>query len=130
MLTPFRPCLQKRIIYGSRKSYLSDTIWVRFQRVYTGTDSNESAFLVYSKVHCDLFESGSMQTPVNEKRLSYNANFLTYFSFGRVIDLDHIFYCRMPVARSAHGAVVYKNSMWIFAGYDGNARFVNSCFIM
>lgn len=27
-----------------------------------------------------------------------------------------------PVARSAHGAVVYKNSMWIFAGYDGNAR--------
>lgn len=28
----------------------------------------------------------------------------------------------MPVARSAHGAVVYKNCMWIFAGYDGNAR--------
>lgn len=27
-----------------------------------------------------------------------------------------------PVARSAHGAVVYKSSMWIFAGYDGNAR--------
>lgn len=27
-----------------------------------------------------------------------------------------------PVARSAHGAVVYKNAMWIFAGYDGNAR--------
>ena len=27
-----------------------------------------------------------------------------------------------PVARSAHGAVVYKNCMWIFAGYDGNAR--------
>ncbi|XP_065663957.1 leucine-zipper-like transcriptional regulator 1 isoform X3 [Hydra vulgaris] len=28
----------------------------------------------------------------------------------------------IPVARSAHGAVVYKNSMWLFAGYDGNAR--------
>ena len=27
-----------------------------------------------------------------------------------------------PVARSAHGAVVYDEKMWIFAGYDGNAR--------
>lgn len=24
--------------------------------------------------------------------------------------------------RSAHGAVVYDNKLWIFAGYDGNAR--------
>lgn len=29
---------------------------------------------------------------------------------------------RMPVARSAHGAAVYDNKMWIYAGYDGNAR--------
>ena len=29
---------------------------------------------------------------------------------------------KTPVARSAHGAVVHKNNMWIFAGYDGNAR--------
>ncbi|XP_043667099.1 leucine-zipper-like transcriptional regulator 1 isoform X1 [Vespula pensylvanica] len=27
-----------------------------------------------------------------------------------------------PVARSAHGAAVYDNKLWIFAGYDGNAR--------
>lgn len=24
--------------------------------------------------------------------------------------------------RSAHGAAVYDNKLWIFAGYDGNAR--------
>ena len=29
---------------------------------------------------------------------------------------------RAPVARSAHGAAVYDNKLWIFAGYDGNAR--------
>lgn len=29
---------------------------------------------------------------------------------------------RTPVARSAHGAAVYDNKLWIFAGYDGNAR--------
>ena len=28
----------------------------------------------------------------------------------------------MPVARSAHGAAVYDNKMWIYAGYDGNSR--------
>ncbi|XP_077273534.1 leucine zipper like transcription regulator 1 [Temnothorax americanus] len=27
-----------------------------------------------------------------------------------------------PVPRSAHGAAVYDNKLWIFAGYDGNAR--------
>ncbi|XP_012940916.1 leucine-zipper-like transcriptional regulator 1 [Aplysia californica] len=29
---------------------------------------------------------------------------------------------RMPVARAAHGAAVYGGKLWIFAGYDGNAR--------
>lgn len=29
---------------------------------------------------------------------------------------------RVPVPRSAHGAAVYDNKMWIYAGYDGNAR--------
>jgi len=32
----------------------------------------------------------------------------------------HIY--RTPVPRSAHGAAVYDNKLWIFAGYDGNAR--------
>ncbi|XP_013788494.1 leucine-zipper-like transcriptional regulator 1 [Limulus polyphemus] len=29
---------------------------------------------------------------------------------------------RMPVPRSAHGAAVYDGKLWIFAGYNGNAR--------
>lgn len=29
---------------------------------------------------------------------------------------------REPVPRSAHGAAVYDDKLWIFAGYDGNAR--------
>ena len=29
---------------------------------------------------------------------------------------------RRPVARAAHGAAVYNDKLWIFAGYDGNAR--------
>ena len=29
---------------------------------------------------------------------------------------------RRPVPRAAHGAAVYNDKLWIFAGYDGNAR--------
>ena len=29
---------------------------------------------------------------------------------------------KKPVPRSAHGAAVYEGKLWIFAGYDGNAR--------
>ncbi|KAK9702987.1 Kelch motif [Popillia japonica] len=29
---------------------------------------------------------------------------------------------KTPVPRSAHGAAVHDNKLWIFAGYDGNAR--------
>lgn len=32
----------------------------------------------------------------------------------------------LPVARSAHGATVYSDKLWIFAGYDGNARYVEN----
>ena len=28
----------------------------------------------------------------------------------------------LPVPRAAHSAVVYDHKLWIFAGYDGNAR--------
>jgi hypothetical protein len=30
--------------------------------------------------------------------------------------------CSTPVPRSAHGAAVYDGKLWIFAGYDGDAR--------
>jgi len=30
--------------------------------------------------------------------------------------------CSTPVPRSAHGAAIYDGKLWIFAGYDGNAR--------
>lgn len=34
-----------------------------------------------------------------------------------------------PVPRAAHGAVVYDNKLWIFGGYDGNARLNDMWFI-
>lgn len=39
-----------------------------------------------------------------------------------ILSLSVIFDKRTPVARSAHGAAVYDKKLWIYAGYDGNAR--------
>ena len=38
---------------------------------------------------------------------------------------NDFFLIRLPPARSAHGAAIYKNNLWIFAGYDGNKRFLS-----
>ncbi|XP_065826736.1 leucine-zipper-like transcriptional regulator 1 [Oscarella lobularis] len=43
------------------------------------------------------------------------------FTTGQWYEWKHI-EGRFPPARSAHGAAVYDNKLWIFAGYDGNAR--------
>eukprot|EP00794_Sanderia_malayensis_P013893 gene13893-15341_t len=51
-----------------------------------------------------------------------NKNDLFEYRFNTGQWLEWQIHGRMPVPRSAHGAVVYQNSMWIFAGYDGNAR--------
>lgn len=41
---------------------------------------------------------------------------------------DCCLFISLPVARSAHGATVYSDKLWIFAGYDGNARYVRVSF--
>lgn len=43
------------------------------------------------------------------RQITY-ATYISYFCF------------RAPVPRSAHGAAVFDDKLWIFAGYDGNAR--------
>ncbi|XP_043239631.1 leucine-zipper-like transcriptional regulator 1 [Amphibalanus amphitrite] len=51
-----------------------------------------------------------------------NRNDLFEYKFNSEQWVEWKFTGRAPVARSAHGAAVYDNKLWIFAGYDGNAR--------
>ncbi|MGH0167338.1 UNVERIFIED_CONTAM: hypothetical protein FKN15_073683 [Acipenser sinensis] len=48
--------------------------------------------------------------------------FETVHRWRRLPPCDEFVGARLPVARSAHGATVYSDKLWIFAGYDGNAR--------
>ena len=44
------------------------------------------------------------------------------FTTSQWIDWEDKITGTLPPARSAHGACVYNNRLWIFAGYDGHAR--------
>ncbi|XP_078039426.1 leucine zipper like transcription regulator 1 isoform X3 [Augochlora pura] len=48
--------------------------------------------------------------------------FETVHRWQRMLECDEFVGARTPVARSAHGAAIHDNKLWIFAGYDGNAR--------
>ncbi|KAG7244028.1 hypothetical protein INR49_006189 [Caranx melampygus] len=48
--------------------------------------------------------------------------FETVHRWRRLPPCDEFVGASLPVARSAHGATVYSDKLWIFAGYDGNAR--------
>lgn len=39
----------------------------------------------------------------------------------KLFKLEYAFF-RAPVPRSANGVAAYDNKLWIYAGYDGNAR--------
>lgn len=51
-----------------------------------------------------------------------NKNDLFEYKFQSGQWVEWRFTGRTPVPRSAHGAAVFDNKLWIFAGYDGNAR--------
>ncbi|CAB3245758.1 unnamed protein product [Arctia plantaginis] len=51
-----------------------------------------------------------------------NKNDLFEYKFSSAQWVQWKFTGQEPVPRSAHGAAVYDDKLWIFAGYDGNAR--------
>ncbi|KAK9869989.1 hypothetical protein WA026_006088 [Henosepilachna vigintioctopunctata] len=51
-----------------------------------------------------------------------NKNDLFEYKFHSGQWIEWKFIGKTPVPRSAHGSAVYDNKLWIFAGYDGNAR--------
>ncbi|XP_018565160.1 leucine-zipper-like transcriptional regulator 1 [Anoplophora glabripennis] len=51
-----------------------------------------------------------------------NKNDLFEYKFHSGQWVEWRFMGKTPVPRSAHGAAIFDNKLWIFAGYDGNAR--------
>ncbi|KAJ7387099.1 Kelch motif [Desmophyllum pertusum] len=71
-----------------------------------------SNMLVFGGFTGDLYSNSNLQ----------NKNDLFEYKFNTGQWTEWRMEGRLPPARSAHGAAIYKNNLWIFAGYDGNKR--------
>jgi len=69
-----------------------------------------------------MFIFGGYTGDIHSNSNLTNRNDLWEYKFATGQWTQWVTACRKPVARSAHGAAVYDGKLWIFAGYDGNAR--------
>ncbi|XP_076180383.1 leucine zipper like transcription regulator 1 isoform X2 [Ptiloglossa arizonensis] len=69
-----------------------------------------------------MFVFGGYTGDIHSNSNLTNKNDLFEYQFQTCQWTEWKFIGKTPVARSAHGAAVYDNKLWIFAGYDGNAR--------
>lgn len=69
-----------------------------------------------------MFVFGGYTGDIHSNSNLTNKNDLFEYKFKTAQWSEWKFTGRMPVPRSAHGAAVYNDKLWIFAGYDGNAR--------
>ncbi|XP_058802388.1 leucine-zipper-like transcriptional regulator 1 isoform X2 [Phymastichus coffea] len=69
-----------------------------------------------------MFVFGGYTGDIHSNSNLTNKNDLFEYKFQTGQWTEWKFFGKTPVARSAHGAAVYDNKLWIFAGYDGNAR--------
>lgn len=58
----------------------------------------------------------------NSNLTNKNDLFEYKFNSGQWVEWKFNSKSPVPVPRSAHGAAIFDNKLWIFAGYDGNAR--------
>ncbi|GFG28824.1 hypothetical protein Cfor_03040 [Coptotermes formosanus] len=69
-----------------------------------------------------MFIFGGYTGDIHSNSNLTNKNDLFEYKFQTAQWIEWKFIGRTPVPRSAHGAAVYDGKLWIFAGYDGNAR--------
>ncbi|CAG0881340.1 unnamed protein product [Darwinula stevensoni] len=69
-----------------------------------------------------MFVFGGYTGDINSNSNLTNKNDLFEYRFPSGQWMEWKFAGKLPPARSAHGAAVYDEKMWIFAGYDGNTR--------
>lgn len=69
-----------------------------------------------------MFVFGGYTGDIHSNSNLTNKNDLFEYKFLTGQWIEWKFTGKTPVPRSAHGAAVHDNKLWIFAGYDGNAR--------
>ena len=114
----------KKMLNDFLVSHVRDSSWARV--VITGGGQPPPPRYHHSAVvfRNSMFIFGGYAGDVNSNSNLRNKNDLYEYNFttSQWIDWSEKIVGTLPPARSAHGAAVYDNRLWIFAGYDGTAR--------
>lgn len=94
--------------------------WVR--AIYTGTPPAPRYHHSAVVYNTSMYVFGGYTGDIHSNSNLTNKNDLFEYKFKQGQWIEWKFMGKTPVPRSAHGAAVYNNKLWIFAGYDGNAR--------
>ena len=112
----------RRMLNDFLVSTVHDSSWARV--VFTGTPPapryHHSAVVFQNS----MFVFGGYTGDINSNSNLRNSNELFEYKFttSQWIDWQDKVTGALPPARSAHGAAIFQNKLWIFAGYDGNTR--------
>ena len=112
----------RRMLNDFLVSTVHDSSWARV--IFTGTPPapryHHSAVVFQNS----MFVFGGYTGDINSNSNLRNSNELFEYKFttSQWIDWQDKVTGPLPPARSAHGAAIFQNKLWIFAGYDGNTR--------
>lgn len=112
----------KKMLNDFLVSHVTESSWARV--VYTGQPPAPRYHHSAVVFHNSMFIFGGYTGDINSNSNLRNKNDLYEYCFttSQWIDWSDKIIGPLPPARSAHGATVHGNKLWIFAGYDGNAR--------
>lgn len=112
----------KKMLNDFLVCHVTESSWARV--VFTGqppTPRYHHSAVVFNN---SMFIFGGYTGDINSNSNLRNRNDLYEYCFttSQWIDWSERITGPLPPARSAHGATIYGNKLWIFAGYDGNTR--------
>ena len=112
----------KKMLNDFLVSHVRDSSWARV--VYTGQPPAPRYHHSAVVFNNSMFIFGGYTGDINSNSNLRNKNDLHEYCFttSQWVDWSDKIKGVLPPARSAHGAAVYNNKLWIFAGYDGNTR--------
>ncbi len=112
----------KRMLNDFLVSHVTESSWARV--VYTGQPPDPRYHHSAVVFNDSMFIFGGYTGDIYSNSNLRNKNDLYEYCFttSQWIDWTDKITGPLPPARSAHGATVHGNKLFIFAGYDGNAR--------
>ena len=119
-------CLEFLILKKEKKKHFGNHVFNKSEYLGPKTSTTTLAYFTqfyFSVIHnSSMYVFGGYTGDIHSNSNLTNRNDLWEYKFDTTQWVEWKMDGICPVARSAHGAAVFDGNLYIFAGYDGNAR--------